>query len=75
MGERAEGIDWYSELYAAVTSQLEHESDVLGGEGNVEGVESVERVRLAVADVNRQYHSIEGARRIAFLGDDGRVSS
>jgi hypothetical protein len=36
----------------AVTAQLEHELDALGYDGNVEGVESLERIKAAVADVN-----------------------
>jgi hypothetical protein len=43
--------DRYNQLYDAVTAQLEHEFDVLGYEGNTDGVESLERIKAAVVAV------------------------
>jgi hypothetical protein len=47
---------WFLALYDAVTAQLEHEFDVLGYEGNTDGVESLERIKEAVAAVTAQRH-------------------
>lgn len=47
---------WFSALYDAVTAQLEHELDGLGYDGNVEGVEAIERIKAAVAEVNEYRH-------------------
>lgn len=64
-------VSWYSELYDAVTAQLDHELDSLGYEGNVEGVESLERIKAAVADVNRKQHDAsQSPRPVHDLLDD-----